>query len=108
MDSTGSRIGVDEIVRRIVDAVEPERVILFGSAARGDAGPDSDLDLMVVKAGDYRTRPMAVRVRRAVGDAGRPIDVVVVRPDDLERFRDTPGLVYRSALREGQVVYERD
>jgi uncharacterized protein len=108
MDRTESQIGVDQIVRRIVDAVQPERVIVFGSAARGDAGPDSDLDLLVVKAGAYSTRPMAVRIRRAVGDAGRPVDVVVVRPEDLERFGGTPGLVYRSALREGQIVYERD
>ena len=108
MGRAESRIGVDEIVRRIVDAVQPGRVIVFGSAPRGDAGPDSDFDLMVVKAGDCPTRRMAVRVRRAVGNAGQPVDVVVVRPDDFERFRDTPGLVYRSALREGQVVYERD
>ena len=44
---------LDEIVRRIVAAVAPERIILFGSAARGSMGPDSDLDLLVIKSGDY-------------------------------------------------------
>jgi predicted nucleotidyltransferase len=97
--------GLEEIVKRIVEAAQPERIIVFGSAARGDDGPESDLDLLIVKAGQYRKREMAVKVRRAIGSTGRPIDLIVARPEDLRRYGDTPGLVYGAALRDGREVY---
>lgn len=104
---TGVDSGVlDEVVRRIVEVAHPERIILFGSAARGDAGAESDLDLLVVKSGNYRKREMAVRVRRAIGSTGRPIDVIMARPEDIKRYGSTPGLVYAPALQDGWVVYD--
>jgi len=95
-----------EIVRRIVAAVHPEKIILFGSAARGEMGPDSDLDLLVVKQCEHR-REMAWTIQRQlVGAAvGIPKDILVFTPDDIARLKDTPGLIVRTALEEGRVLY---
>jgi type I restriction enzyme S subunit len=97
---------LQEIVRRIVEAVTPEKIILFGSAARGEMGPDSDLDLLVVKACEHR-REVARAVRACLRGVapGRGKDVVVVTPADVERDADTIGYVIRPALREGRVLY---
>ncbi len=96
---------LDEIVRRIVEAAEPEKIILFGSAARGDARPDSDLDFLVVKAGAHR-RKLGVKIRRSLYGIRVPIDVIVATPEDLERYGNSPGLVFKPALTEGLVVFD--
>ncbi len=95
-----------EILQRIVAAVAPEKIILFGSAARGEMGPDSDVDLMVVKTcADRRETARTIR-RHLWGVApGLPKDIVVVTPEDVERDRDTIGYIIRPALREGKTVY---
>ena len=94
-----------EIVSQIVKAVRPLRVILFGSAARGEASPDSDLDfLVVVPAGTHRRRT-AQALYLAVSNAGVPFDLVVATTEDLARYGDDSGLVYRTALEEGITLY---
>jgi predicted nucleotidyltransferase len=95
---------LQEIVRRIVAAVQPQKIILFGSAARGEMGPDSDLDLLVIKSCRHR-RETARRIRRTLIGLGIPKDVIVATPEDIERYKDTIGLIYRPALREGRVLY---
>lgn len=98
---------LEEITRRILSVADPEQIILFGSHARGEAGPDSDLDLLVVEKGVEAPRQASVRLRRALRGLLVPIDVVVVTPEQIERHRDTVGLLYGPALREGNVIYER-
>ena len=93
-----------EIVRRVVEAIAPEKIILFGSAARGEMGPDSDVDLLVIKAGVHR-RATAQTIERALVGILIPTDVIVARPEDIERHKETIGLIYRPALREGKVIY---
>jgi predicted nucleotidyltransferase len=95
---------LQDIVRRIVAAVQPEKIILFGSAARGEMGPDSDLDLLVIKSCRNR-REIARRIRRKLIGVGMPKDIIVATPEDLERYKDTVGLIYRPALKEGKVLY---
>ncbi|MGH8546769.1 MAG: nucleotidyltransferase domain-containing protein [Gammaproteobacteria bacterium] len=95
---------LQEIVRRIVAAVQPEKIILFGSAAREEMGPDSDLDLLVIKSCRNR-RETARRIRRRLLGIGVPKDIIVATPEDIERYKDTIGLIYRPALREGKVLY---
>ena len=99
------QVVLDEIVRRIVAVAQPEKIILFGSAARGGMGPHSDVDLLVVKGGVHR-RAMAGRIYRRLVGVGTPVDVVVVTPEDVERYREIHALIVRPALREGSVVYE--
>lgn len=96
-----------EIIRRIVEVAQPEKIILFGSAARGEMGPNSDLDLLVVKPGAHR-RQLAQKIYMNLFGVGRAVDVVVVTPEDIERYRDSHPLVIRPALQEGKVIYERD
>lgn len=93
-----------EIVRRVVEAIAPEKIILFGSAARGEMGPDSDVDLLVIKSGVHR-REAARTIRRRLIGVPIPIDVIVATPEDLSRFGDSIGMIYRPALREGRIVY---
>jgi predicted nucleotidyltransferase len=94
-----------DIVKRIVRAAKPEKIILFGSAARGEMGPNSDLDLLVIKRGKFNRRRITTAIYRSLsGEIG--VDAVVVTPEEVERYRDTHCLVICPALREGKVVYE--
>ena len=94
-----------DIVRRVVEVAAPEKIVLFGSAARGDMGPDSDVDLLVVKGGVHR-RDLAGRIYENLWGVGAAVDIVVVTPDDIQRFRNSHALVIKPALREGRVVFE--
>ena len=95
---------LNEIVRRIVEVAQPEKIIMFGSAARGEMGPHSDVDLLVVKSGVHRRRT-AQAIYMNLGGVGRAVDVVVVTPQDIERYKDVPALIIEPALREGKVIY---
>jgi uncharacterized protein len=95
----------DELVDRIVSAVSPERVILFGSAARGEMGPDSDLDVLIVKSGSYRHIDLMHAVRKALRGFPFAVDLVVATPEELDRFGESSALVYHSALTQGREIY---
>jgi predicted nucleotidyltransferase len=94
-----------EVVRRIVEVARPDRIILFGSAARGEMTPDSDLDLLVVKRGVEHRRRLAQLIYRRLLGVEVPVDVLVVTPEDIEEFRDKVGTIIGPALREGREVY---
>ena len=94
-----------EVIRRIVRVAAPEQIILFGSTARGEAGPHSDLDLLVIKSGQYHRGHLTGEIYRSLIGVGRAVDVIVVTPDDVERYRDIRFLVISPAVREGRVVY---
>ena len=93
-----------EIIRRIVEVAQPEKIILFGSAAREEMGPNSDIDLLVIKSGANRLE-LTGRIYRHMHGVGEAVDIVVVTPEDVERYRNSHALVIAPALREGKVVY---
>lgn len=94
-----------DLVRRIVEASHPLRVVLFGSFARGEAGRYSDIDvLVVVEEGSHR-RHTAQKIYRNLLGFGESVDVVVATPSDMERYAESPGLVYREAARDGRELY---
>lgn len=95
---------LQEIVRRIVELAHPDQIILFGSAARDANQPYRDIDLLVVKRGAHR-RQLAGDIYRCLIGVGQAVDVVVVTPEDIERYKDSPALVIQSALREGRLLY---
>lgn len=96
---------LQEIVGRIVDAAHPLRIIVFGSVARGEQGRESDVDLLVVMPEGTHRRFTAQMLYQKLRGMGVPIDLIVTTESDLERHRDNPGLVYRTILREGRVLY---
>ena len=96
---------VDHLVHKIVTAVHPLRIILFGSAARGEAGTQSDLDLLVVMPEGTHRRRTAQLLYRCIRGTGVPLDFLVATPGDLEKHRDHIGLIYKSILAEGQELY---
>jgi len=95
------------ITNRIVCDFHPLRIILFGSHARGDAGPGSDVDLLVVLPQVADKRKTTVEIRRALCDFPVAKDIVVTTPEEIARRGDLVGTVLRPALREGKVLYER-
>jgi len=98
---------IQEMVRRIVERFHPEKIILFGSYARGTAGPDSDVDLLVVKSVVGPKQQERLNIRLALRGIGLAKDVIVVTPEEVERDKDLVGTIIRPALREGKVLYER-
>jgi predicted nucleotidyltransferase len=98
---------IREMARRIIEQFHPLKIILFGSFARGGAGPDSDADLLVVMPPNGSRRELAVKIDLALFGIPLPADIVVVAPEDVERGREQVGSFLRPALREGRVLYER-
>jgi predicted nucleotidyltransferase len=98
---------LEEITRRIRAVSDPERIILFGSYARGDFTPHSDLDLLVIKDEVDSIHAEAGRIYKALADLALPVDVVVMRKAYVERYGELVGTVACPALREGKVLYAR-
>ena len=98
---------IREMVRRIVVGFDPEKIILFGSFARGTADRDSDVDLLVVKPVSGSRRKERLAMREALRGVGLAKDIVLVTPEEVARYGNLPGTVLRPALREGRVLYER-
>ena len=94
-----------EIVKAVVRAAKPQKIVLFGSAARGEMGPNSDYDVLVIKAGKFnRHRVTTAIYHHLSGEAA--VDAVVVTPEEVERYRGSHCMVICPAMREGKVVYE--
>ena len=96
---------LDAIVRRVVEVARPERIILFGSAARGDMTRHSDVDLLVIADVEDRLGAMG-RIHRRLRGEHAAVDVVVVTPAEVARYGDSHALIIKPALQEGRVVYE--
>jgi predicted nucleotidyltransferase len=95
-----------EIVRRILQVAQPDRIILFGSGATGQMTIDSDLDLLVIEPSPANTRNESVKIRRALGDLGYPIDVVVMKTERFEETKTIIGGIAHPAHAHGKVLYE--
>ena len=98
---------LEGIVERITERFRPEKIILFGSYARGTQTADSDADLLIVMNVPESKRSAAVEIDLVLVGIPIPTDVIVVTPEDVERHRDCLGNVIRDAIREGKVLYER-
>jgi predicted nucleotidyltransferase len=96
---------IEEIVRRIIATVQPDRIILFGSHARGAAAPDSDIDLVVVVSGNIHRRKTAQKIYMNLIGVGRSVDVIVLKPEDLEKYKNSAGVIIPEILREGKELY---
>jgi predicted nucleotidyltransferase len=95
------------MVERIVREFDPELVILFGSHARGGAGPDSDVDLLVVMPVKGSRRRARLSIRRALRGIPMPKDIIVTTPEDFLWRKEIAGTIERPAAQEGKVLYAR-
>jgi len=98
---------IDEIVRRLLRASSPDRIVLFGSTVAGEPSDDSDIDLLVLMPSISDPRKESVRLRRALGDLNRPIDVIPLETQRFEEEKDVVGGVAYPADKYGKVIYER-
>ena len=98
---------IDRMVKRIARKFRPEKIILFGSHARGEAGPDSDVDLLVVMAFEGSALDKAVEIRGALHDDLVPVDVIVTKPEEFSWRKEVIGTIEWPAAREGKVLYAR-
>jgi predicted nucleotidyltransferase len=98
---------IDEMVRRIVRQFQPDRIILFGSRARSNDVPDSDVDLMIVMPITRTKAQLEIEIGVALHDIRVPKDIVVVSPQEYERYRDVVGTLVHPASREGKILYAR-
>ena len=96
---------LNKLVKKIVDIARPEQIILFGSAARGQMGPDSDLDVLIIKDGNFKKNKLAQDIYMNLFGVGLPVDVIVATPSEIKEFKDCPWSIISPAIREGKVIY---
>jgi predicted nucleotidyltransferase len=103
---TPARI-VEEMVTRIVEHFHPQRVILFGSRARGEARADSDFDLLIIAPSDEPRWRRTVPIYRLLAGTGVPKDIVWWTPEEITEWHEVKSHFIHTVLREGKVLYER-
>lgn len=94
-----------EAIKKIAD---PDKIILFGSHAKGKSNFDSDIDLLVLKRGVKNRRELAQKIYLNFIDIGAPVDVIVEDPVEFEIKKKDPFLIYKEIAKSGKVVYERN
>lgn len=108
-------VGQDSVNRHIQQMVEliaakfqPEKIILFGSHARGDGTANSDVDLLIVMPVEGSKRAKQLEIRAAVHDVRVPKDILVSRPEEFQWRKDIIGMIERPAVLEGRILYARE
>ena len=101
------RAAIRAMVRRIVEQFGPERIILFGSHARGEGGPDSDVDLLIVMPVRAPKHEEEIRIGVALHDFPFPKDIVISTPEEFAWRKEIVGTIEYPAVREGRVLYAR-
>lgn len=96
-----------EIKKRLISKFDIEKIILFGSQARGTANNKSDVDLLLIGDVNYDRYQMMTDVLRSLGRMKYAFDVVILIPDEFEEYKLISGTVARYAFKEGKIIYER-
>lgn len=99
---------LQEFVRRIVDAVDPARIILFGSYAYGTPHRDSDVDILVIMETDRPRHKRSVAINRALAGLLIPKDILVYTPAEVDDWKDVPQAFVTQVLKKGVVIYDKD
>jgi len=97
---------IDEIVHRLKNIAQPDKVILFGSSARGKMTRDSDIDLLILEADPKDPYEESVRIREALGDLGYPLDIIIMKTQWFEQSKEIIGGLAYPANKYGKVIYE--
>ena len=99
---------IQEMVERIVTQFHPDKIILFGSHARGEGTADSDVDLLVIMPVEGSKRAKQLEIRATVHDVRVPKDIIVTRPEEFQWRKDIVGTIERPAAQEGKILYARE
>ena len=99
---------IQAITQKIVEHFDPRRIVLFGSWARGDADPHSDIDLFVVMESDLPGPKRAAEISKIFGLRRWPMDLIVYTPGEVEQVRGVHGTLFSIIEDEGEVLYERE
>ena len=95
------------ITTRITEAIRPQKIILFGSWARGERDPHSDIDLLIIQESSLPRPQRYAQVRRLFWGMGLPMDILVYTPEEFARYQSVPGSFTHTVAREGKVLYAR-
>lgn len=98
---------LEEIVARIIEVYQPEKIILFGSYANGTAKESSDLDLLLVKQTNETPVDRATMIRKSLRSFLFPMDILVYTPEEIEHFKETKYSFVSQVLKSGKIIYER-
>ncbi len=98
---------IEEVIHRIVAVANPEKIILFGSRARGDARPTSDMDILVIADSKEPRYRRSVPLYGALSKILVPMDILVFTPEEVEEWSGVRQAFITTALREGKVLYEK-
>lgn len=96
---------VERVVKVIAEAIRPQKIILFGSRAMGTARPDSDLDLVIVYAGEKSKRQVKLDIHRLMEPLSVPMDLFVLSPEEMLRQRHVANTLAREVAERGVTVY---
>ena len=99
---------LSKVRERLVDGFHPEKILLFGSQARGTADDRSDVDILVVCSFEGKRRHLMLEMDRALSGLDNAFDVLILTPEEFQRDSLIPGTVGRYAKKEGKVLYERN
>ena len=97
---------LDQIIDRILQVTTPDKIILFGSQARGDAKEDSDYDILVINAGIENERNLAKKLYRNMLGINIGVDIIVKTPENAEKSKNRFVSVVKEAFNEGIIIYE--
>ena len=98
---------LETITTRIAEAIHPQQIILFGSWARDERGPHSDIDLLIIQESDLPRPQRYAQVRRLFWGMGIPMDILVYTPEEFSRYQSVPGSFTHTVAHEGKVLYAR-
>jgi predicted nucleotidyltransferase len=98
---------IQTIVSRIAETIHPQKIILFGSWARGERGPHSDIDILVIQESSQPRPQRYAQVRRLFWGMGLAMDILVYTPEEFARFQSVPGSFTHTVAHEGKVLYAR-
>ncbi len=98
---------LEKILQKILEVINPDKVILFGSRATENACSESDYDILVIKSGIYNKRELSKKLYRNMLGTNASVDILIEIPEVVEHYKDSVGYIYRQILKEGKVIYAK-
>lgn len=100
MDAT-----LEKILKKILEIITPEKVILFGSRAKGSNEKNSDYDILIVKSGIENKREISRKIYRNLLGTNASVDIIIELPEIIEKYKNSVGYIYKNILQEGKIIY---